>query len=151
MKNWEYEALSRSVFPWAVGETEKQLGFSCLCHMRRLFFLLHASNFYAAAFMALKWEKSYGLIPRGLKFYFQVTIQNKYYIQANEYLSNFKIVCIIAAELFLRELVWWKSQSLAIQIFLLKPSCAPKGKILKMNNCNCPLLSSTYMSMLPSE
>lgn len=54
--------------------------------------------------MALKWEKSYALIPRGLKFYFQVTIQNKYYIQANEYLSNFKIVCIIAAELFLREL-----------------------------------------------
>lgn len=78
--------------------------------------------------MALKWEKSFALVPRGLKFYFQVTIQNKYYIQVNEYLSNFKIVYIIAAELFLRELVWWKFQSLAIQIFLLKPSWAEKSK-----------------------
>lgn len=98
--------------------------------------------------MAFKWEKSYALVPRALKFYFQVTIQNKYYIQANEYLSNFKIVCIIAAELFLRELVWSKFQTLAIQIFLLKPSCAQNQQILETNNCNSPLVSPTYMNML---
>lgn len=107
MKSWGTETSSGSVFPQAVGETEKHLGFVFLYYVWILFSVLYATNFYAAAIMTLELKNQtkpnqntqkttqpnkktpqthlYALIPGSLKFCFQATIQNQYYILPSEF------------------------------------------------------------------